>query len=110
MCVCAGGMADMPYFNLTIRRDQILNDALAGIVNLDNKRILKRPLKVKFQNEEGLDAGGVRKEFFALMTKQLFTPDFGMFTEDPDTNMLWFNMDSLEANIQVGWCLVGVCE
>jgi hypothetical protein len=88
------------YFVLKVRRDNLLEDALKGIVSCERKASLKRPLKVVFQGEEGIDAGGVRREFFSLITRQLFTPDFGMFSEEADTRYLWFAMDSLEANIQ----------
>ena len=44
---------------------------------------------------QGIDEGGVRKELFGLLTKQLLLPDFGMFTEDPETRIMWFNADSL---------------
>ena len=42
----------------------------------------------------------VVQELFGLLTRQLLSPDFGMFTEDADSRVLWFNADSLEANIQ----------
>jgi ubiquitin-protein ligase E3 A len=37
----------------------------------------KRPLRVKFKGEEGVDAGGVSKEFYQLIQAQLFNPDYG---------------------------------
>jgi hypothetical protein len=39
---------------------------------------LKKPLKIKFRGEEGVDQGGVSKEFYQLITQQLFNPDYGM--------------------------------
>eukprot|EP00729_Bicosta_minor_P016381 gene16381-10838_t len=36
--------------------------------------------KVEFEGEEGLDYGGVRKEFFQLVLRDLFDPKYGMFT------------------------------
>ena len=37
---------------------------------------LKKPLRVVFVGEDGLDEGGVRKEFFQLVIRELFNPDF----------------------------------
>jgi hypothetical protein len=37
------------------------------------------PLKVHFEGEQGVDEGGVKREFFSLLTQQLFTPAYGMF-------------------------------
>ena len=41
----------------------------------------KKPLQVYFHNEEGLDAGGIRKEFFLLLTKEILNPQYGMFSK-----------------------------
>jgi hypothetical protein len=58
----------------------------------------KKPLKVIFDDEDGVDAGGVRKEFYQVMTKQLFNPGYGMFRDHEDSRLLWFNSDSLESS------------
>ncbi len=42
----------------------------------------KKPLQVYFVNEEGLDAGGIRKEFFLLLTKEILNPQYGMFSKE----------------------------
>lgn len=38
----------------------------------------KKPLKVKFKGEEGVDEGGVRKEFFQVLLRELFDQRYGM--------------------------------
>lgn len=54
--------ADVHYLNIEIRRDLLVEDALNNLVreNLN----FRKPLKVKFVNEPGIDEGGVQKEFF----------------------------------------------
>ena len=42
---------------------------------------LKKPLRVEFAGEEGVDEGGVQKEFFQLITPMLFNKDFGATIE-----------------------------
>ena len=37
--------------------------------------------QVKFEGEEGIDQGGVKKEFFQIMTRRMFAPDFGGLRE-----------------------------
>jgi ubiquitin-protein ligase E3 A len=44
---------------------------------------LKKPLKVKFIGEQGIDQGGVKKEFFLLVIRQLFDLNYGMFNYYP---------------------------
>lgn len=34
---------------------------------------------MKFVGEEGVDEGGVQKEFFQLLVRECFNPEFGMF-------------------------------
>jgi HECT-domain (ubiquitin-transferase) len=60
-----------------VRRDHILDDALR-VISKPNQNF-KKPLRVMFAGEPGIDEGGVRKEFFQLLTKQLFNPEYAMF-------------------------------
>jgi hypothetical protein len=39
---------------------------------------------VIFAGEEGYDAGGVKKELFLLLMRELLSPDYGMFSVDPE--------------------------
>ena len=59
----------------------------------------KKPLKVVFEGEPGIDEGGVRKEFFQLVIKELFDPNFGMFQYNEKKRIYWFNGMSIEPNI-----------
>ena len=38
---------------------------------------LRKQLRVKFDGEEGIDEGGVQKEFFQLIIEELFNPEIG---------------------------------
>jgi len=59
----------------------------------------KISLKVKFVGggEEGMDQGGVQKEFFQIITAQLLDQQYGMFTYDTETRYSWINGASLES-------------
>jgi E3 ubiquitin-protein ligase HERC4 len=48
----------------------------------------------------------VQKEFFLLLTRDLLSPNFGMFRAFEDSNLIWFNESHLEN--QVMFYLVGV--
>lgn len=69
---------------------------------------MKKPLKVKFVGggEEGMDQGGVQKEFFHVLVNLLFDPAYGMFTYEEDTRYCWINGASLESERQFE--LVGI--
>lgn len=70
-----------PYLLLTIRRDYIIEDALVQLQHKSHED-LKKQLKVKFVNEEGIDEGGVQKEFFQLAMRELIDPKYGAFFAD----------------------------
>jgi len=53
-------------------------------------------LKVIFDSEEGVDAGGVRKEFFMVMMRELLNPNFGMFVYFEESRLLWFNNGTVD--------------
>lgn len=60
--------------------------------------VFKKPLKVIFENEEGVDAGGVTKDFFQTINRQLLDPSYGMFKYYEQSRLLWFNSDSYESS------------
>lgn len=66
-----------PHLRIVIRRENLLEDALNQLSIQSGA--LKKPLKIKFSGEDGVDEGGVRKEFFQLLIEQLFNPNYAMF-------------------------------
>lgn len=82
------------YFKVRVRREYIVQDSLRCIqLNPTN---LRKGLKVQFINEPGVDAGGLKKEWFLLLTKMLFSPKAGMLHNVDDLNFLWFNVVPIE--------------
>ncbi|KXZ42806.1 hypothetical protein GPECTOR_117g371 [Gonium pectorale] len=103
-----GVLSDVcPFLVLRVRRGPYLvQDTLIQIHRAKETDSLKKPLKVKFIGEEGVDEGGVAKEFFQLLVRQLFNPDYGMFTADPDSHLHWFRPSRLELELEFE--LVGI--
>lgn len=85
----------VPFFVLRVHREHILLSALNGLSNAPVQELMK-PLRVVFEGEEGVDEGGVRKEFFQIIVRDLFDPSFGMFVYNEETRSYWFNRNSLE--------------
>lgn len=88
-----------PYLILHINRNNIIEDTLQQ-VQMVSRDDFKKPLKIKFEGEQGIDEGGVQKEFFQLLIAELFDANFGMFLYDEETHTYWFNKDSLESSMQ----------
>uniref|UniRef100_A0A1I8N8Z9 Ubiquitin-protein ligase E3A n=1 Tax=Musca domestica TaxID=7370 RepID=A0A1I8N8Z9_MUSDO len=97
-----------PDLKLKVRRDNIVNDALIGLelVAMSSPKDLKKQLVVEFVGEQGIDEGGVSKEFFQLIVEEIFNPDFGMFVHQEETNTMWFNPSPFENGAQ--FALIGI--
>ncbi|BFZ58211.1 Putative E3 ubiquitin-protein ligase [Savitreella phatthalungensis] len=74
---------------LRIRRSHLMEDSIKAIAAREDD--LKKRLVVEFVGEEGVDAGGLKKEFFLLLCRQLFDPRHGLFERDEDSNFCWFS-------------------
>lgn len=61
---------------------------------------------VEFVGEQGIDEGGVSKEFFQLVVEQIFNPDYGMFVHQEEMQSVWFNSTSFENEAQ--FTLIGI--
>jgi E3 ubiquitin-protein ligase NEDD4 len=56
---------------------------------------LKKRLMIKFQGEEGLDYGGLSREFFFLLSHEMFNPFYCLFEYSAHDNYtLQINPDS----------------
>lgn len=82
--------ASVAYFVLQVNRSRILADTMTALHSAAPQD-LKRPLKVQFVGEQGVDEGGVAKEYFQLLSAQLFNPEYGMFKVDSESRYLWFD-------------------
>nr|XP_012423009.1 PREDICTED: ubiquitin-protein ligase E3A isoform X4 [Odobenus rosmarus divergens] len=77
-----------PYLRLKVRRDHIIDDALVRLemIAMENPADLKKQLYVEFEGEQGVDEGGVSKEFFQLVVEEIFNPDIGTFRDLGDSH------------------------
>ncbi|KAG0085392.1 putative E3 ubiquitin-protein ligase [Podila epicladia] len=93
-----------PLLILKVRRNNLIEESLTQLSR--NEMDLKKSLRIEFIGEDGVDAGGLRKEWFLLLVRQLFDPQFGMFVYDDQSSYCWFNPASFESLDQ--FYLVGV--
>lgn len=66
----------------------------------------RKPLKIEFIGELGVDEGGVQKEFYQLLIRKLFDPSYNMFKYHEDARLFWFNGSTFESNVKFE--LVGI--
>ncbi|ORX66021.1 hypothetical protein DL89DRAFT_275968 [Linderina pennispora] len=108
--------ANQPHLKLLVRRKCLVEDSLHQLAS--HEQDLKKRLKIEFVGEEGIDAGGLAKEWFMLLVRELMNPMYGMFRRESDDSSLaseentewggayWFNPASLETSNQ--YFLVGI--
>lgn len=84
-----------PCLILIVRRENIVGDTMEVLRKSKNVDY-KKPLKVIFVGEEAVDAGGVRKEFFLLIMKELLDPKYGMFRYHEESRLIWFSSKTFE--------------
>ena len=96
------------YLVLKVRRDCLVEDSLRNVSEVVGAGAgdIKKGLRIDFVGEEGIDAGGLRKEWFLLLTREIFDPNHGLFVYDEDSQYCYFNPFCFESSEQ--FFLVGV--
>ncbi|XP_069469406.1 E3 ubiquitin-protein ligase HECW1 isoform X2 [Ambystoma mexicanum] len=64
---------------LLIRRDHLLEGTFNQVMAYSRKELQRNKLYVTFVGEEGLDYSGPSREFFFLLSQELFNPYYGLF-------------------------------
>ena len=83
---------------LDIRRDNVFIDSFRLIGTLEKHKVprLREKLWVEFKGEQGNDFGGLSREWFDLLSKQMFNPYYGLFEYSAvDNYTLQINPDSV---------------
>ncbi|KAJ2985624.1 hypothetical protein NUW58_g5431 [Xylaria curta] len=64
--------------HIKVRRSHIFEDSFAEI-SRQSATDLKKRLMIKFEGEDGLDYGGLSREFFFLLSHEMFNPFYCLF-------------------------------
>lgn len=64
--------------HIRVRRENIFEDSFVEIMRVPAAELKKR-FMVKFDGEEGLDYGGVSREYFFLLSHEMFNPFYCLF-------------------------------
>ena len=65
--------------SLTVRRQHVFYDSFQYFQRKSGPEIKHGKLNVRFHNEEGVDAGGVTREWFQVLSREMFNPDYALF-------------------------------
>ncbi|CAL8366105.1 unnamed protein product, partial [Boreogadus saida] len=64
---------------LMVRRDNLLEGTFNQVMAYSRKELQRNKLYITFIGEEGLDYSGPSREFFFLLSQELFNPYYGLF-------------------------------
>ena len=82
-------MKEEMFFNVAVSREKLLEDAVDRF-SKSNLKDWRKPLKIKFKGEDGVDEGGLTKEFCSLVVFK-FLNDMTIFSFDKSSNRWWFS-------------------
>lgn len=63
-----------------VRRDNVFHDSYRNLAFKRDEEVKYGKLNVRFHGEEGVDAGGVTREWFQVLTRAMFDPNYALFT------------------------------
>ncbi|KAI0958508.1 hypothetical protein AcV7_004312 [Taiwanofungus camphoratus] len=64
---------------LNVRRQRVFEDSFQYLQRKTGDQIKYGKLNVRFYDEEGVDAGGVTREWFQILARQMFDPNYALF-------------------------------
>jgi E3 ubiquitin-protein ligase HUWE1 len=64
---------------INVRRQYVFEDSYHQLQGRKGDEIKYSKLNVRFHQEEGVDAGGVTREWFSALARQMFNPDYALF-------------------------------
>ncbi len=71
---------NIPTLKLNVRRESIFLDSYKSMFFKTPDEIKYAKLDINFRGEAGVDAGGVTREWFQVLSRQMFNPDYALFT------------------------------
>lgn len=97
------GLTD-PYLVLKVRREFIYEDTLAFLSKVETCDF-KKQLKISFLEEEGVDSGGIIKEFFQMLSHKI-AEDTSLFVEK--NNTIWLKPGANQQKLKLVGIIIGI--
>ncbi|EQB60094.1 ubiquitin-protein ligase [Vairimorpha apis BRL 01] len=70
----------------TINRNTIVYDSINQMRNISIDKFKYQELQIEFENEQGIDAGGLTREWINLVVNNILNPEFGLFIFSSGSN------------------------
>ena len=80
--------------DIGVRRNQVFGDSFEQLKDIQLESWLQK-FTVEFHDEEGVDEGGLTKEWFELISKGVFDPNYALFSQSPKGSTYYPNPNSV---------------
>lgn len=85
--------SNLVSLRLQVRRDQVFEDSFNSL-RMRTAEELHGRLHVTFYREEGIDAGGLTREWYTILGREIFNPNYALFTKADNTHTYQPNSSS----------------
>ncbi|KAL1843639.1 hypothetical protein VTJ49DRAFT_621 [Mycothermus thermophilus] len=68
-----------PPLQISVRREHVFHDSFKSLYFKSGPEMKFGKLNIRFHGEEGVDAGGVTREWFQVLARQMFDPNYALF-------------------------------
>ncbi|CAD6579923.1 MAG: hypothetical protein CYPHOPRED_001043 [Cyphobasidiales sp. Tagirdzhanova-0007] len=66
---------------INVRRQFVFEDSWHSLMRRTGDEIKNGKMSIRFYDEEGVDAGGVAREWFQVLARQMFNPNYALWSE-----------------------------
>ncbi|KAI2473451.1 hypothetical protein F4781DRAFT_427465 [Annulohypoxylon bovei var. microspora] len=73
------GQRPHPMLQLQVRREHVFHDSFRSLYFKSGEEMKFGKLSIRFHGEEGVDAGGVTREWFQVLARQMFDANYCLF-------------------------------
>ena len=75
------GVEDTRPFKLTVRRDHLVTDSFIKLRSATSRQ-LRRTLRVEYEGEDGIDSGGIGKDWFLKLSREMMGGQYCLFEKE----------------------------
>lgn len=87
------------HLKMRVHRDNVLVESMEQLLGVQMEHI-HMPLRIEFIGEPAIDAGGLEREWYALLSEKLFDETIGLFMcAHIESNAYVINCNSAEASV-----------
>ena len=92
------------HMRMNVRRQFLLGDSVDAVMSLSRKD-LRKLWRFEFIGEMGIDAGGLAREWFQLVTEEIFDPDMGLW-QSSAANQMCMEVNPASGMSLFVWCVL----